>query len=116
MADLNRFNKIHPTLQVPVNAALLTGTVVAVLGCIYVGNISFTFPIGLLIFGRRKHMKPTTFPLGNVWGPIINIVAFGYIVFIVIMFCFPFTYPVAADNMSMFPLVGTAVRREKTDT
>lgn len=114
----NRFNQIHPTLKVPVKAALLTWAVVAILGCIYVGsstafnalvgcnallaNISFTFPIGLLLFGRRKHMKPTTFPLGNIWGPIINATAFGYIVFIVIMFDFPFTYPVAADNMSMF--------------
>lgn len=46
-------------------------------------------------------MKPTTFPLGNFWGPIINAVALGYIIFIVIMFDFPFTVPIYADNMSM---------------
>ena len=102
--------------MVPVKAILLTWAIMAVLGCIYIGsstafnalvgcnvllaNISFAFPIGLLLLGRRKYMIKSAFPLGNILGPIINSVALAWIVFMVIFFNFPFSYPVAADNMS----------------
>lgn len=88
----------------------------AVLGCIYVAsstafnalvgcnvllaNISFSFPIGLMLFGRRQYMKPTTFPLGNILGPILNAVALGWITFMVVFFSFPFTMPAEPSNMS----------------
>ena len=89
----------------------------AVLGCIYVGsstafnalvgcnvllaNISYSFPISLMLFGRRKHLKPTTFPLGSILGPIMNALALAWILFMVVFFNFPVTMPVEASNMSM---------------
>jgi len=101
---------------VPVKAAILCWAIIAVLGFVYLGsttafnalvgcnvllaNISFAFPIALLLFGRRKHLKPSQFPLGKVLGPIINATALAWIIFMVIFFDFPFTMPVAADNMS----------------
>lgn len=111
-----RFQKVHTTLKVPVNATLLCWAIVAVLCCINLAsttafnalvscglllvNISFSLPIGLMFFGRRKHMKPTTFPLGNIWGPIFNAVALCWILFTVIFFNFPFTMPANTGNMS----------------
>ncbi|KAL1957372.1 hypothetical protein VTO42DRAFT_6052 [Malbranchea cinnamomea] len=108
--------QIHPTLKVPVKSALLCWAIMAVLGCIYVAsstafnalvgcnvllaNISFSFPIALMLFGGRKTLKSTTFPLGKVLGPIINTVALGWILFMVVFFNFPFTVPVTASNMN----------------
>ncbi|CAH0033152.1 unnamed protein product [Clonostachys rhizophaga] len=102
--------------KVPVKAALLCWFIVAVLGCVYLGsstafnalvgcnvllaNISFAFPIALLLFGRRKHLKPSLFPLGNVLGPVLNSIALIWIVFMVIFFNMPFTMPATAGNMS----------------
>lgn len=118
MAELTftSLQSIHPRHKVPVKAAILCWAIIAILGFVYLGsttafnalvgcnvllaNISFAFPIALLLFGRRKYLKPSLFPLGNVLGPIINAVALIWIIFMVIFFDFPFTMPVQADNMS----------------
>lgn len=102
-------------------AALLCWATVAILGCIYLGSttafnalvgcnvlladISFMFPFALLLFGRRKIMKVSKFPLGNFWGPVINAIALGWIIFMVIFFDFPFVYPVTPGNMSKLLLL-----------
>lgn len=116
-----RLQSIHPRHKVPVKAAILCWAIIAILGFVYLGsttafnalvgcnvllaNISFAFPIALLLFGRRKYLKPSLFPLGNFLGPIINAVALVWIIFMVVFFDFPFTMPVHADNMSgPFPL------------
>ncbi|KAK2742936.1 hypothetical protein FQN57_005066 [Myotisia sp. PD_48] len=117
----NRFSSIHLRLKVPVNAALLCWATLSVLGVVYlvsstafnafVGcnvvilNISFAFPIALMLFGRRKYMKPTTFSLGNILGRIINAIALLWITFMVIFFNFPFQMPVKASNMRIVGLI-----------
>jgi choline transport protein len=88
----------------------------AILGCIYLGsstafnalvgcnvllaNISYSFPIGLMLFGARDFMGPSTFPLGDVLGPFVNLIALAWIVFMIVFFNFPFKMPVDASNMS----------------
>lgn len=100
------------------NSALLAWAALAVIGFVYLAsstafnaliscnvilmNISFGLPIGLMLFGRRKYMKPTTFPLGNILGPIINTAALSWILFVTVFFNFPFTMPARVDNISKF--------------
>lgn len=119
------FAQVHPTLGIPLNAAILCWAIIAVLGCIYLGSttafgalagcnalltmLSYSFPIGLLLFGRRKFMEPSSFPLGNLFGPIVNGLAFAYIVFMFVFFDFPYVMPVTQDNMNYSPAVISAV-------
>ncbi|EXJ89092.1 hypothetical protein A1O3_02156 [Capronia epimyces CBS 606.96] len=121
----DRLQSIHPRHKMPRNAAILCWAIIAVLGFVYLGsstafnalvgcnvllaNISFAFPIALLLLGRRKHLKPSQFPLGNVLGPIINGIALLWITFMVVFFDFPFTMPVAADNMNYSSVIIGAV-------
>ncbi|KIW46646.1 hypothetical protein, variant [Exophiala oligosperma] len=121
----NQLQSIHPRHKVPVKAAILCWAIIAILGFVYLGsttafnalvgcnvllaNISFAFPIALLLFGRRKYLKPSLFPLGNFLGPIINAVALVWIIFMVVFFDFPFTMPVHADNMNYSSVIIGAV-------
>ncbi|KIX01381.1 uncharacterized protein Z518_09106 [Rhinocladiella mackenziei CBS 650.93] len=120
-----QLSTIDTRQKVPVNSTILCWAIVAVLGCVYLGsstafnalvgcnvllaNISFAFPIGLLLFGRRKYLEHATFSLGNKIGPAVNAIALAWIVFMVIFFDFPFTMPVHADNMNYSSVIIGAV-------
>ncbi|KAL1845287.1 hypothetical protein VTK73DRAFT_741 [Phialemonium thermophilum] len=120
----HRLQSIHPRRKVPVQAALLCWAIIAVLGFVYLGsstafnalvgcnvllaNISYGFPIALMLF-RRKHLRSSAFPLGNILGPILNGISLAWILFMVIFFNFPFTMPVAADNMNYSSVIIGAI-------
>jgi choline transport protein len=99
-----------------VNASILCFVVVFLLGFVYLASstafealvgcnviladISFGFPIAILIFGGRKRLAPSTLSLGPVFGPFCNLISLGWIIFMVVMFELPSEMPVTAENMS----------------
>jgi choline transport protein len=122
------FAKVHPTLQVPVNASLLTMVFCAAYGAIYIGsttafnsfislsilglNITYAIPQGIVLFrGRDKVLPARQFDLGPILGPFSNAFSVLWTLFITILFCFPVFLPATVENMNYVSvvLVGVAV-------
>jgi choline transport protein len=62
--------------------------------------ISYAVPIACLLFVRgRNNLKPGPFWLGKI-GMVANYVVLGWTVFTLVMYSFPYTMPVQADNMN----------------
>lgn len=96
------FAKVNTRLDVPVNAVLLTTVLMAIPGIIYLGNatafnaflsvtvialnLSYSVPIGLMLFGGRRRTRELglqgRWSLGK-WGPICNVIGGAYCIFIV---------------------------------
>lgn len=91
------FAKIHPTLDVPVNALMLTTGLVIIFGCIFLGSnsafnaivsasvvalgISYGIPPAINLARGRKMLPPTRpFILPNALGWTCNIVRMQHVV------------------------------------
>ncbi|KAM0755145.1 amino acid transporter [Meredithblackwellia eburnea MCA 4105] len=115
------FAKVSPTTGVPVNAVILTTVLVIIFGLIYIGsssalnailsssvvflNVSYSIPIGFLLFRGRHLLRPPSFPeptmsLGNFWGPVCNVTGLVFTVFTTVFFVFPPDLPVSGLNMN----------------
>ena len=111
------FSRVHPTLQVPVEAILLCGFVQCALDSIYFGNytgfstviaiategfyLSYTMPLFARIlawFGGVKTL-PGPYSLGK-YAIVLNVVGLVFLTFAAITFNFPSINPVDKDNMN----------------
>lgn len=122
------FVKVHPSLKLPLNALILIGTCLILLAIINIGsstafnafislpafalNISYFFPIFFLFIRRFTSSEPIPwgpFHLG-FWGPIINLGAMCYIIFVLIWMPFPSFLPVDGLTMNYAgPIVGAVI-------
>ncbi|KIL89312.1 hypothetical protein FAVG1_07706 [Fusarium avenaceum] len=119
------FSRIHPTLQVPINATALAGVFMIVFGLLYVAstaaynsiiglaimstNITCAVPQAILIIRGRSIMPKRYFNLGRIAGTFCNVFASCYALLFTVLFCFPLSLPVTAESMNYqsVVLVGT---------
>ncbi|KAF2091304.1 amino acid transporter [Saccharata proteae CBS 121410] len=108
--------RISPTHKNPFNATLVCGIFVTVLGCIYVGSsTAFNAFVGSFVvlssssylaailphlLSRRQYVEPGPFYMKGALGTVILSVACAYIAVFVVIFCFPTSMPVSAENMN----------------
>lgn len=120
----NTWSKVSPTLNVPVNAILLSVAVQCVLCTIYFGTatgfyaltsvatigfyVSYLMPILVLLIRGRKVLNPGPFTLGKL-GPLANVVSIVFLTFGIIFFCIPSSVPVTAERMNYTIVVLAAV-------
>ncbi|KAK4497422.1 hypothetical protein PRZ48_011873 [Zasmidium cellare] len=120
------FARIHPVFKVPVNAILLSGTVVTLYGLIFLGSTTvFSSMISalivflqtscaipqaiLLVRGRSQVLPPRYFRIPEPWGYLTNAVAVAWVVFTDGLACIPVSYPVTLENMNWISVVTVAV-------
>ncbi|KAI9756600.1 MAG: hypothetical protein M4579_003778 [Chaenotheca gracillima] len=113
--------QISPRFRNPFNATITCCGIITVLGCIYVGSttafsafvgsyemlstLSFLITIlPNLLTGRRK-IIPGPFRMSNKIGFVVNTVACVYIAVFLVIFAFPYTLPVSAQNMNYACLI-----------
>jgi choline transport protein len=118
----NQLSTIHPSLHVPLNTTILSGILVTLLGCIYVGSTTaFNAFVGSYIcmssssyiasilphlLTRRKNITFGTFHMGRgVLGYAINAVSCGYMIVWFVLYCFPSALPVDASAMNYASLL-----------
>ncbi|KAF4452334.1 putative choline transporter Hnm1 [Fusarium austroafricanum] len=110
------WSKVHPQLKIPLNSQIAVTVIIAALGCLYLGsstafnsllgtavtvnNIAYLIPIFTNTVTRRKNMHHGVFYMGNVFGPIVNIVSICWLVFAIVFFSFPYVKPVKPENMN----------------
>ncbi|KAJ5385164.1 hypothetical protein N7517_003075 [Penicillium concentricum] len=108
---------------VPFNAMMLGMVVQILLGFIYFGSstafnaftgvgvitltVSYACPIVVSLAGGRRHIKNGQFDLGTL-GLACNIVALGWSILVIPLFCMPSSIPVAADTVNYAPVVFVA--------
>ncbi|OQE20418.1 hypothetical protein PENSTE_c013G00904 [Penicillium steckii] len=121
---LSKFiGRIHPVLQVPVNALLANSLVVFIIGCIYLASstafnaligtglvlqqVSFCFPAALLIFRKRSSTYLPSHRFFNIgrFGWVSNIVTLLFGILTLIFFNFPAEMPVTGGNMNYTSVV-----------
>ena len=107
--------RVHPTLDVPLNAHLVSCAIVAVLGCLYLGSstafnamvtacivllyISYAVPVICLLIRGRESIAHGPFWMGSM-GLLANWVLLIWTAFTLIMYSFPPAYPVTPTNMN----------------
>lgn len=118
----NFFRKVHPTLEMPVNATVLTCVFAILYGLIYIGsttafnsfisvsilglNVTYTVPQAILaIRGRDKVLPPRPFALGKWLGLFCNVFSSIWIAMYTVWFCFPTFLPVEAQNMNYLSVI-----------
>ncbi|KAK8240637.1 choline transport protein [Phyllosticta capitalensis] len=108
-------SNVHPALDVPLNAHILSCVIVAAVGCLYLGSytafnsmvtacivllyISYTIPIVCQLVRGRNNVPHGPFWLGP-FGHFSNYVLLAYTIFTLIMFSFPYSMPVVPSNMN----------------
>ena len=112
-------SKVNERLQIPVYAVAVTTGLQMFLGFIYLGNttafnaflsmaiigmyISYALPIIAMLFARRRLVAADSFgpfKLGQITGPLLNIVSLVWITIVVVFSTFPSALPVTAQNMN----------------
>ncbi|KIW85408.1 hypothetical protein Z517_00798 [Fonsecaea pedrosoi CBS 271.37] len=112
--------KVSKRLEMPLNATLVCGCLVTVLGCIYVGSATafnaFVGSFVLMSSGSyiaailphlltgRKNVKFGPFHLGK-FGVAMNTIACGYMIVWFVIYCFPFALPTDAETMNYACLI-----------
>jgi choline transport protein len=115
------FSTINPKTKNPFNAILLSGVLVTLLGCIYIGSarafndiagsfviltsLSYLAAILPHLLSGRIHMKPNHFWMKGIIGYIVNAVSCAYLIAFIVIFCFPFSLPVTPQNMNYSSLI-----------
>ncbi|KAJ5387185.1 hypothetical protein N7509_009726 [Penicillium cosmopolitanum] len=121
---LSKFiGRIHPQLQVPVYALLANALVIFMIGCIYLASstafnaligtglvlqqVSFCFPVALLIFRRRSstYLPPHRFFNMRKFGWVSNIATLIFGIVTMVFYNFPAEMPVTGGNMNYTSVV-----------
>jgi choline transport protein len=108
-------SKIHPTLDVPLNAHIASCIIVAILGVLYVGSttafnsmvtacivllyVSYSIPVLALLYKGRDNIRHGPFWMGPI-GLFANIVLLCWTLFTIVMFSLPSVMPAKAGNMN----------------
>lgn len=113
--DATPFSKftgcISPTHKNPFNATLACGVVCIMLGCIYVGSfvvlstLSYLAAILPHMLSRRACVIPGPFWMLTFVAYTILGISCAYIVAFVVIYCFPYSLPVTAQNMNYSCLI-----------
>lgn len=114
------WQKVNKTLDVPVNAVILSAVVDCLLGLIYFGSsaafnsftgvaticlsTSYGLPILISVLRGRRAVKHSSFSLGR-FGYAINITTVCWIVLAVVLFCMPVSLPVTPSTMNYASVV-----------
>ncbi|KAF2020655.1 amino acid transporter [Aaosphaeria arxii CBS 175.79] len=118
----SQLSKVHPKLEVPVLTTLLSGVLVTILGCIYVGSTtafnafvgsfilmsSSSYIAAILPHLLTKRKKIIFGPFNLNKGPIgyiCNFIACAYMIVWFVIYCFPFALPVDAATMNYTSLL-----------
>ncbi|KAF2263462.1 amino acid transporter [Lojkania enalia] len=117
-------SKVHSSLDVPVNAHILSCVLVAIVGCLYLASltafnsmitacivllyISYSIPVCCLLLRGRCTIKPGPFWLGPL-GLVSNVVLLAWTLFTLVMYSFPYARPVLASNMNYVSVVYAVV-------
>ncbi|KAL8670270.1 MAG: hypothetical protein Q9168_005189 [Polycauliona sp. 1 TL-2023] len=112
----NVFGRIHPTMHNPFNATLACGVVSTVLSAIFVASdaafnafaasyaifstLSYLAAILPHLLSRRSHVEPGEFWMRGWVGYAVNIIGCLYMMVFIVIYCFPFTYPVDVQSMN----------------
>ncbi|KAJ5999620.1 hypothetical protein N7481_000029 [Penicillium waksmanii] len=110
------FSRIHPKLQVPLNALYLNLVIVIIFGIILLGStsafnaiisasvvlldLSYGIPIAVHCLRGRNMLPERSFVLPDLLGWVLNIVSLLYISLTTILFLFPPGLPVTGSNMN----------------
>ncbi|KAK0382815.1 hypothetical protein NLU13_9910 [Sarocladium strictum] len=111
------FAKVHPTLDVPLNALLWTTAWVVIFGCIFLGSsstfnaitaasvvalgITYAIPPTINVLrGRRMLPEDRPFKLPGLLGWVMNIVGILWTILTTVLFVFPPELPVTGNNMN----------------
>ncbi|KAE8440641.1 hypothetical protein EG329_007007 [Mollisiaceae sp. DMI_Dod_QoI] len=111
------FAKVHPKLELPLNALYLTVALVIIFGCIFLGSssafnaiisasvvalgVSYGIPIAInCIRGRKMLPASRPFKLGELLGWIVNLIGLAYVIVTTVLFLFPPDLPVTGSNMN----------------
>ncbi|MCJ1227678.1 hypothetical protein MMC12_004334 [Toensbergia leucococca] len=110
------FAKVHPTLDLPLNALYLTVAAVVVFGCIFLGSssafnaiisasvvalsITYAMPPAINCLRGRKMLPARKFVLPGVIGWIANLIGIVYVIVTSVLFLFPPNLPVTGNNMN----------------
>ncbi|EED21641.1 GABA permease, putative [Talaromyces stipitatus ATCC 10500] len=114
------WQKVNKSLDVPVNAVILSAVVDCLLGLIYFGSsaafnsftgvaticlsTSYGVPILISVLRGRRAVKHSSFSLGK-FGYAINITTICWIVLAVVLFCMPVSLPVTPSTMNYASVV-----------
>ncbi|PMD21675.1 amino acid transporter [Hyaloscypha hepaticicola] len=116
------FAIVSKRLGVPVYALILTTVVQMLLGLINLGSssaftafvsvgvialaVSYAIPIAIsLLWNHRREVSQARWNCGRIIGPIVNVVALGWISFEVVLFSMPTALPVTAITMNYASVV-----------
>lgn len=111
------FAKVHPKLELPLNALYLTTILVVVFGCIFLGSssafnaiisasvvalgVTYGIPIAInCLRGRKELPESRAFRIPPVLGWIVNLIGLAYVVVTTVLFLFPPELPVTGSNMN----------------
>ncbi|KAM4065974.1 amino acid permease [Hirsutella rhossiliensis] len=111
------FARVHPGLDVPLNALLWTAAWVIVFGCIFLGStstfnaitaasvvalgITYAIPPAINVLrGRKMLPENRSFKLPEALGWTVNLVGILWTILTTVLFVFPPKVPVTASNMN----------------
>lgn len=111
---------VHPGLDLPLNAMMLSMVVQILLGLIYFGSsaafnafsgvgvicltAAYATPIAISLANGRKHLVDAKFSLGK-FGVPANIIALAWSILAMPLFCMPSYIPVTAATVNYAPVV-----------
>lgn len=111
------FSKIHPNLQMPVNAMILNAIFLIIYGLLYIGSteafnsfisssiltlyITLVVPQGIALWrGRDRVLPERQFNLGRIFGPLCNLFSCLWMSLYTVVFCLPFHLPASVKTMN----------------
>ncbi|SLM34967.1 amino acid permease [Lasallia pustulata] len=108
--------RVHPILELPLNALYLTTVLVVVFGCIFLGSssafnaiisasvvalgVSYGIPIAINCLRGRRMLPHRAFALPGPLGWIANLIGLVYVIVTTVLFVFPPDLPVTGSNMN----------------
>ncbi|PWN39307.1 amino acid transporter [Ceraceosorus guamensis] len=112
--------RVDPRLIVPLNSLIVSTVIIGLLGLIYLGatsafnaftgsctillGVSYVVPIAMLLSRRRAPVRFASWGLGRL-GWIANVVALAWVLFSIILFCFPTTASITPASMNYASVV-----------
>ena len=110
------FSQINKKTKNPFNAIFTSGVLVSLIGCLYIGSarafdnlvgsfviltsLSYLTAILPHLLSKRSNITQGWFRMHGLVGYIVNAISCLYLVIFVIVFCLPFSSPVAATDMN----------------